>query len=178
MMRDNIKQKTVWGVDTRVRPTTIPGVVQKQESKRSPAEEVSAAPKQQTHGLWVSYSFYSEFCSVPSTKDLFTSIYSSSSNESPPPEPKAAEFKSLSHIVIPGTAEFEQAGDSKYLTMAGLGLKQEKEEQKFTDAKYQNGSSSAPAGEKSHFVFDSQIPNSSDVFSMVIPSANCQLFHL
>ncbi|VDP18398.1 unnamed protein product [Heligmosomoides polygyrus] len=69
----------------------------------------------------------------------------SSSNESPPPEPKAAEFKSLSHIVIPGTAEFEQAGDSKYLTMAGLGLKQEKEEQKFTDAKYQNGSSSAPA---------------------------------
>ncbi|KHJ93331.1 homeobox domain protein [Oesophagostomum dentatum] len=61
---------------------------------------------------------------------------SSSSTESPPPEPKVVDLKSISHIPLPGTAEFDQRNDSKYLTVGGMGLKLEKDEYKLVDNKY------------------------------------------
>ncbi|WKY14772.1 hypothetical protein Q1695_000362 [Nippostrongylus brasiliensis] len=69
----------------------------------------------------------------------------SSSNGSPPPEPKAAELKSLAHIAIPGTAEFEQTSDARYLAVSGLGLKSEKEEPKYIEVKYPSTSPPAPS---------------------------------
>lgn len=60
----------------------------------------------------------------------------SSSNESPPPEPKVVDLKSISHIPLPGTAEFDQRNDSKYLTVGGMGLKLEKDDYKLVDNKY------------------------------------------
>ncbi|KAE9413878.1 hypothetical protein Angca_007644, partial [Angiostrongylus cantonensis] len=64
----------------------------------------------------------------------------SSSNESPPPEPKVSDLKLLANIAVPGTAEFDQRNESKYVSVGGVGLKLEKEEQKYVENKFPSGS--------------------------------------
>ncbi|KJH48387.1 homeobox domain protein [Dictyocaulus viviparus] len=64
----------------------------------------------------------------------------SSSNESPPPEPKVSDLKLLNTITIPGTAEFDHSNESKYLAVCGMNSKLEKEEQKYVENKFPCGS--------------------------------------
>ncbi|KAJ1348645.1 hypothetical protein KIN20_003995 [Parelaphostrongylus tenuis] len=73
-------------------------------------------------------------------------VSGSSSNESPPPEPKVSDLKLLSNIAVPGTAEFDQRNESKYVTVGGMSLKLEKEEQKYVENKFPNTSPPTSAG--------------------------------
>uniref|UniRef100_A0A1I7XGC6 MFMR domain-containing protein n=1 Tax=Heterorhabditis bacteriophora TaxID=37862 RepID=A0A1I7XGC6_HETBA len=86
------------------------------------------------------FVFSNTLTTSPATTSANTSSLSgagSSSNaESPPPEPKVSELKMIPMptIPVPGTAEFDQRNETKYLTM---GIKTEKEETKFAEpAKY------------------------------------------
>ncbi|KAL6724225.1 homeobox domain protein [Ancylostoma duodenale] len=83
----------------------------------------------------------------------------SSSNESPPPEPKVVDLKSISHIPLPGTAEFDQRNDSKYLTVGGMGLKLEKDDYKLVDNKYQAN------------------PSASTTWAYPLPTANYSIYN-